>query len=150
MSDSGQIEFNVADTAPQKNSMWLALVLSVFTPGLGQFYNGQPLKCLIYYFTNFVILLACSFSGTLSSFAGLLTFLSLTIAWRLFVAADAMMVAHKGVPAERKIPKWYSILAMGIGILLVNAFTPLSALSKHRTFSIHQLRMNLQSLSVKT
>ena len=48
---------------PKKN-VGLAVILSGFVPGLGQVYNGQPLKGLAFFLTSYFLLFPWPFAVT--------------------------------------------------------------------------------------
>ncbi|MRR09113.1 signal peptidase I [bacterium] len=90
----------------KKRKPWLAVLLSLLAPGLGQLYNGQWLKALIAAVATMLLL----FGGgvlLLGSFAGLLVLLGAIVAWRIAVIADAFVMARM---RDACAPKWYNAL----------------------------------------
>lgn len=52
-----------AKVKPKKN-VGLAVILSGFVPGLGQLYNGQPLKAFLFFLTGYTLLVPWPFAVT--------------------------------------------------------------------------------------
>jgi TM2 domain-containing membrane protein YozV len=100
---------------------WVALVLSLF-PGVGQLYNGQPAKGLVFFFTW----VGCIF-GTAEidpfPFAFLIPFVyffNLIDAWRSATAINNRFLGGQPLPEEEttESPAWGAALA-GLGLVLL-------------------------------
>ena len=91
----------------KKRRPWLAVLLSFFSFGLGQLYNGQPKKCVFFILYPFLlILLAIPF--TLSGFIGLVVHTILAVCIFLFMLIDAAVSAMKAKQYKlRWYNKWY-------------------------------------------
>ena len=73
----------------------LAAILSFITPGLGQLYNGQWKKGLVFYFLIFLISVLLALTGLQYQFYGLLALIICGISAQLLVSADAFSAARK-------------------------------------------------------
>src|SRR5712692_11488725 len=73
----------------------IALLLSVFLPGLGQAYNRQPRKAILLSAASPVLLFASGILELLHHFAGLILHVVLFSGLSLFIAGDAVWVAGK-------------------------------------------------------
>ena len=109
---------SAAGTAPK--TPVVALVLSLF-PGIGQIYNGQPAKALVFFFAwaGSIYLTA----ETHPFFAFLIAFTyfyNLVDAWRSAVAINARHARGTGVVEEdtAESPAWGAAL-IGVGALLL-------------------------------
>jgi signal peptidase I len=82
----------------QPRTLWkkpaLALILSLFIDGLGQIYNGELIKGLSFALAGWVLVLL-GFSYLMSSFPGLIFFIVLSLAYKIFLCANAFVVAKK-------------------------------------------------------
>jgi signal peptidase I len=101
---------------------WLAGLLSLFVPGLGQVYNGQGLKGVLFYCLYGIVGLACLvFLFTLSlAPLDIVLPLGIILAGHLYILMDAIKTArHKRATFQPKsYNKWYIYLA----ILVLAAF----------------------------
>ena len=117
--------------APRK--WWLAGLLSLITPGLGQIYNGQIYKAMIFFFGPLlfipptIYILLHDFTKTI-----LIIGLSVIFLYRLAIAVDAIVVAKRirATYSAHKFNKWYlyiAVLALSWGLnSLIGDFIKLS------------------------
>lgn len=104
----------------------VAALLSIVTPGLGQVYNGQLLKGIVFYSIALLILPLMAVTGLQYQFYGLLALLGFGIAYYLFIAGEALFSAVKKKEIILKsYNRWYYyllyvILAFGIGTITEN------------------------------
>lgn len=104
----------------KKRNPAIALVLSILSPGLGQIYNGQLKKGVLFYVTGFLILSSLSILGLY--FYGLIVFIVIFLAWLFFAAADSLITAVKLKQIElNKYNKWYVyyIIALVVNIIML-------------------------------
>jgi signal peptidase I len=105
--------------APRK--WWLAGLLSLITPGLGQIYNGQIYKAIIFFFGPLlfippgIYILLYGFTT-----ATLIIGLSVIFLYRVAIAADAIVVARRirATYTAHRFNKWYiyiALLALALG-----------------------------------
>jgi signal peptidase I len=85
-------------TPSQPRASWkkpiLALVLSLLADGLGQIYNGELIKGLAYSLAGW-LLVFLGFTYLMSSFHGLILFIVLSLAFKIYLCANAFVVARK-------------------------------------------------------
>jgi signal peptidase I len=108
-------------TAPRKP--WLAGLLQLITPGLGNLYSGRPRRALIL----FVILRILSFGSLitllwLSGLMSIVIFLLFALVVTVFVVADGVRCAKAADPAYRlaSYNRWYVYVLLVIGIAIVD------------------------------
>jgi signal peptidase I len=89
----------------------LAFFLSLLVPGLGQLYNGQPRKAVIYFLSPLFIITAYAFTGLCHFFLGMLIYISLFLIVYLSISIDAAVNAKKLKNyVLRRFNKWYIYL----------------------------------------
>ena len=100
----------------KKRKWWLAGLLSLFEPGLGQIYNGQALKGLIFLVLPLFFLPAmflCLISNKILYF--IIAFSFLTTVYYISAIADAIYTAHKF--KTEYILKKYNKLIIYLGVI---------------------------------
>lgn len=96
----------------------IAAVLSLVTPGVGQFYNGQILKGICFFLATFLIPIILLLAGLHFQFYGLVAILLFSICIWLFIIGEAFFTARRIKEVVLKgYNKWYIYLFI---ILLVN------------------------------
>jgi signal peptidase I len=96
----------------------IAAALSLVAPGLGQLYNGQILKGIIFFLAILLIPTILFLAGLQSQFLGLAAILVFTFCLWLFVIVEAFFTAKRKKEVVLKgYNKWYLYLLI---ILLVN------------------------------
>jgi len=108
----------------KKRKPIIALFLSFITPGLGQMYNGQIKKGIVFYLVALSLtILLHTFSGSFYKFYGLLLFLVTIIAligFLLFTLLDALFGAVKLKKTILKpYNKWYFYFAIFVFACLI-------------------------------
>jgi TM2 domain-containing membrane protein YozV len=104
---------------------WAALLLSLFQPGLGQFYNGEVGKALAFFVLPF--LFRAAFVATALrpiSFALPVLLVALAVLVQIGAAAEAAWTAGRQGPAARQRPydRWYVYaLAFALAWLLASS-----------------------------
>jgi signal peptidase I len=111
----------------------LAGVLSLFFSGMGQLYNRQPRKALLLGVLGHFAGVLLEHTRILLSFATMVAFLLVAIAWRLFVVADAAYVAAKGKKPEAPIPLPKILYPVLVVLLVVAAAFPLARTIRERS-----------------
>src|SRR5215475_10985584 len=101
---------------------WLAGLLSLFMLGLGQVYNGQALKGVVFYCLYGLVVLACVVILLELSFAPLnIVFpLGVIVAGYLYILVDAIKTARR--QRETFQPKFYNRWYVYLAIIVVFAF----------------------------
>ena len=118
----------------EKRHPIISLLLSVIAPGLGQIYNGQAKKGIIFYFVGLLILLSYSILGLY--FYGLIISLLLSIGWYLFINADALVTAIKIKQIElNDYNRWYLYIIFFL-IFSIITFSSSVFLVKIKAYSI--------------
>jgi len=103
----------------KKRNPFISLVLSIIAPGLGQIYNGQTKKGIIFYSVSLLILLTYSILGLY--FYGFIIFIIIGLGWFIFINADSLLTAIKIKKIElNDYNKWYIYLAF---ILIIHIIT---------------------------
>ena len=93
----------------KKRRPFLAFLLSIVTPGLGQIYNGQFKKGLFYLVGFYLVYIVFSF--LLLTFYGMIFYLMVTAGFFFFIVIDALRGAIKVKAIELKsYNKWYIYL----------------------------------------
>lgn len=103
----------VDDALIKKRQPWLAGLLTFLTLGLGQWYNGQPKKAILFHIGFFLAIFFLTRLGVLQTFSGLLIFL--TVAGGLFLAIliEAVVGAwRRGEMELRPYQRWYIYLIL--------------------------------------
>ena len=103
----------------KKRKPIIAFLLSVFTPGLGQIYNGRFKRGVILYLVQLIVFLVLILLGLFSKFYGAIIILVFALGFLIFIWLDALFdaIRLKEVPLKR-FNKWYIYLV----ILLIHAF----------------------------
>ncbi len=97
----------------------IAALLSLVAPGLGQIYNNQIKKGIVFFLAYFLLPLLMFFTGLQYQFHGLIAILLFLICFWLFIIGDAFFVAVKTKEVIlRPYNKWYIYLLI---ILLINS-----------------------------
>ena len=89
----------------------IAAVLSLVTPGLGQLYNAQILKGIIFFLASLLIPMILSLAGLQFQFYGLVVILLFSICLWLFIIGEAFFSAKKKKEVVlKRYNKWYVYL----------------------------------------
>jgi signal peptidase I len=123
-----------------------ALILSFLTPGLGQLYNGQHNKALIYFFIIPFLYLIMGLFGLRRSITGLLFAIPialLVITFFIFQLIDAFHRAKKWPKINLKIyNKWFIYLAIIIVFLFfINPFSTTMMRAGTKTYKMRSASM---------
>jgi TM2 domain-containing membrane protein YozV len=108
--------------SPPPKSPAAALLLSLF-PGLGQIYNGQPAKALVFFFAQVASIYAASTIDGMpyGFFIPFVYLYNLVDAWRSASMINARAAGGGGAPLDEdgtESPAWGGTL-MAIGVLLL-------------------------------
>jgi len=108
----------------KKRKKIIALLLSIITPGLGQIYNGQLKKGVIFYLAGFLLIFLLAMTGLQYQFYGAIALVLIAICWRLFIISDALFVAIKIKERTlRPYNKWFIYLLIAIFANVASLFT---------------------------
>ncbi len=98
----------------------VAALLSSVTPGLGQVYNSQPIKGLLFYLATFLLIILLALTGLQFSFFGLMVVILLALFLWLFIVVEPFIAASKvkSSPqrAYNKLHIYLIIVLMSFGI----------------------------------
>lgn len=102
----------------KKRYWWLSGILSLVVTGLGQVYNGELIKGIVFYLSDFIITPTLALILKLSLFnISFLFFLSFAIS--LFSSIEAMIISKKKQYIKLKpYNRWY--VYVGIIIIIIN------------------------------
>jgi signal peptidase I len=106
---------------PRRRARWgkplLALIFSLLADGLGQVYNGELIKGLSFALAGW-ILVGLGFSYLMSSFSGLILFIALSLAYKIYLCANAFIDAKK-LQTDATRSKAPLALRIGAAILII-------------------------------
>jgi len=119
-----------------------ALLLSII-PGLGQIYNGQLRKGLVFLSIDLLVPIAFGLTGILNNLNGLVTLVVFSISFIIYRMTDGFIQAKKLINYELKsYNKWYVYLSFVIALGIVRTFLDLPASTGIQTFKIPTPSMN--------
>ncbi len=125
----------------KKRRLWVSVLLSILTPGLGQLYNGRPWRsaiffCLLVFFTTIV-----SWTNALVSFEGLVALLGTSLLVWLYMLFDTARLSLTGSEYElRWYNRWYYYLGAVLAALVVQQLQPQFG-SSYQTFRMRSSSM---------
>jgi 4-hydroxybenzoate polyprenyltransferase len=111
-----------APVVPPAKLPWVALVLSLVMPGLGQIYNGQFAKALTFFvaFSGSIFLIAEGHPLPFAVFLPFIIFWNMIDAYRSAELLNARGVRATPAEEEPESPAWGIALATMGGLLLLN------------------------------
>jgi signal peptidase I len=119
-----------------------ALLLSII-PGLGQIYNGQPRKGVVFLAIDLLVPIAFGLAGIFNKLNGLVILLVFSLSFIIYRMADGFIQAKKLTNYELKsYNKWYVYLSFAIALGIVRTFLDLPASTGIQTFRIPTPSMN--------
>lgn len=99
---------------------FIAFIISLFVPGLGQLYNGKLAKALTLLAITLLIPILFSYFGNNKTFSGYLLFGLTLIVFRLYIVIDATISAKRlKLYQTKKENKWYSYTIFIILFILI-------------------------------
>lgn len=126
----------------KKRKPFSSLLLSII-PGLGQIYNGQPRKGLVFLTIDLLVPIAFGLAGILNKLNGLVILLVFSLSFIIYRMADGFIQAKKLNNYELKsYNKWYVYLSFAIALCIVRTFLDLPASTGIQTFKIPTPSMN--------
>jgi signal peptidase I len=113
-----------------------ALLLSII-PGLGQIYNGQLRKGLVFLTIDLLVPIAFGLTGILNNLNGLVTLMVFSISFIIYRMADGFAQAKKLTDYELKsYNKWYVYVSFVIILVIIRTFLDLPTSTGIQTFKI--------------
>jgi len=126
----------------KRRNPFSALLLSI-VPGLGQIYNGQLTKGLVFLTIDLLVPIAFGLTGTLNNFNGLISWGVVSISYIIYRMTDGFIQAKKLIKYELKsYNKWYVYLSFVIALVIVRTFLDFPASTGIQSFSIPSTSMN--------
>ncbi len=115
----------------KKRQPIIALMLSIFCTGLGQIYNGQLKKGIVFYvgsyFFGFLLLGAYSSAGTFREFENMIIITLIFFCYLLFVWGDAFVCAVKMKELNLKpYNRWYVYIIAILMSMFINEMLSLT------------------------
>ncbi len=108
----------------KKRKPLLAALLSIITPGLGQVYNGQLIKGIIFCYIPLLFLSLLTLAGGQDHFFGMIALLGFTAGAYLFIIGEAFFIARKKKEILLKsYNKWYYYLLFAVVAFGINMIT---------------------------
>lgn len=87
---------------------FLAFLLSLIVPGLGQVYNGELRKGVLGFVSLFVTVIVIGLLGLQKSFYGILTLICLELSIRIYLIVDAIIISKRLKHYKHKVYNtWY-------------------------------------------
>src|SRR5215213_5747697 len=103
----------VVESKVRPRRAWIAAVLTLVYPGLGQLYGGQPKRALAVYLGGIMLLTAFLISGAPKFFGGLVALVLVMLLFLLWAIADAVRIARQSRDYVLKpFNRWYLYLAV--------------------------------------
>jgi signal peptidase I len=116
---------------------FIAFLLSIFTPGLGQIYNGQSKKAILFFSLLLINPLVFGLMRGTTFFYGLIAVLIIEISLRIFIIVDAIKYARR---QKEYIPKnyniWYKHLLIACAMIVVLNIYDTNSILGTQTFTI--------------
>jgi signal peptidase I len=101
---------------------WIAAVLTLYVPGLGQLYAGEPRRALVVYLGYLSLLIGSLVSGVPRTFAGLIAFILVHLLFLIWAIWDAVHIAHlKKDYVLRVYNRWYLYIAVMLVAALLSS-----------------------------
>jgi signal peptidase I len=118
-------------------SGFIAFLLSLLLPGLGQVYNGQPKKAVIFFSLLLLFPLLFGLTRGTTFFYGLLSLFVIEIALRIYIIIDGVKNAKQQKEYVLKpYNTWYYHLLIAIGMLAILMVYDISTVLGTQTFKI--------------
>lgn len=108
----------------KKRKPIISALLSIITPGLGQVYNGEFKKGIIFFFAGYLLIILLAMTELQYHFYGMIAVVLIAICWRLFVIGDAIVVAIRTKEIIlNPYNKWYIYLLVAIVTIGISVAT---------------------------
>ncbi len=121
---------------------FLALLISL-VPGLGQIYNGQVKKGLMFLLIDLIVPFLFGWSGILKNFNGFIALLVFTVLFMIYRMADGFVSGRKLKNYEvKRYNQWYIYLGYFIAFSTIRTYIDLPFSTGIQTFIITSVSMN--------
>lgn len=132
----------------KKRNLFIAFLLSIFSPGLGQFYNGQLKKGALLFSLVIIFLLLCSVFNVASTYLGFLFIAIILILFKIYILTDAMIIASKNKKYVLKsYNRWYYYVSIFFILAIFSWFCDVNEILKIQNVII-PTTANLPTLEV--
>src|SRR6476659_8965011 len=112
------MEAQPAEVKPRRP--WIAAVLALLAPGMGQLYGGELGRAAALYLGYLILLLVLLWSGLPKTFVGLVVFVVVLLTFFLWTIWDAASRARgKQDYVLKPINRWYLYVAAIVAVSLV-------------------------------
>lgn len=129
-------ERTITSTIKPRNS-FIAFLLSLLFPGLGQVYNGQLKKALFFFGLLLLFPLLFGLTGATTFFYGLLSVFAIEIVLRIYIIIDGVKNAKRKKDYVLKpYNTWYYHLLIAAGMLIVFSIYDVNNSLGIKTFKI--------------
>lgn len=125
-------------TIPTKpRNAFIAFLLSLLLPGLGQVYNGQPKKAIIFFVLFLLSPLIAGLTRGTTFFYGLLSLFVIELAFRIYIIVDGVKNAKRQKEyVSKPYNTWYYHILIAIGMLAIILVYDTSTVLGTQTFKI--------------
>jgi signal peptidase I len=107
----------------KKLSPLAAFFLALLASGLGQIYNGQLYKGIIFFFSGYALVILSALAGLQRFFVGMIIFLASRIILQAYIIADALVVSIRKKEISLKFYNQTYIYILFILISMLSFFT---------------------------
>jgi signal peptidase I len=115
----------------------IAFLLSLLFPGLGQVYNGQPKKAILFFSLLLIFPLVFGITRGTTFFYGLLSLVLIEIALRIYIIIDSVKNAKRQKEyIIKSYNTWYYYLLVAIGMFIILKVYDISTVLGTQTFKI--------------
>lgn len=124
----------------------ISFLLSLIFPGLGQVYNGSPLRGIVFYCGFWALLIGLALGGLIFSLRGMISLAVIAVLAQVLISVDAAVgAARRGVVRMRWYNRWYLYLCVVLVGHLV--LTPaIDWVARYQTVGLRTYRMAARSM----
>jgi signal peptidase I len=120
-----------------------AFFLSLILPGLGQIYNGQPKKGIIFFGLLLLIPFLFGMTRATTFFYGMFTLFIIEVFLRIYIIIDSIVYARRQrVYVQKSYNTWYYHLLIAVGMIAILTVYDLNAVLGTQSFKIPSLSNN--------
>lgn len=121
----------------KKRNGFIALILSLFLPGLGQIYNGQAKKAFLFFSLFLILPLLFGQTRLITFFYGFITLFIIELILRVYVIIDSVKTARRlNEYVLKPFNTWYYHLLIATGMLAISIIFDTRTLLGIQTFKI--------------
>ena len=121
----------------KRRKPFIALIISLVIPGLGQIYNGQLIKGILFYGLFYLIPIIFGLTRGITFFYGLVLFIIIEILFTIYIILDSIKNARRQKDyVFKRYNVWYIYILIPIGMISINHFVDIKSMLKSDTFKI--------------